>query len=471
MEASQSKTTKFKQLLPEKLTSIYPPPETQLIKTESKHPTKLPHQNFQKVSPYAQLIKGENETTILSAQDRKEQVQTTVEWSSSAHGLFIIKFENNTCWGAGIMIGPNIVLTAGHNLYSHQNKVYADLESMRFSPGMNGDEAPFGSVEVGEYFISPDYIKEGKEDYGILVLKEPIGDLTGYLGLTCSRPGEINKKRTNIPKDFRIPGMEATPSYIYQEEGSTKEMIHGQSESGVWYQEGENSNKVHIQGTTIFLTRAMYQQIYQWLQQTSFYAFLKLENEKRLEFSNQAINTQCISLLMTCNLDGLTILDLSRSEIGDKEANVLAKNSSWTSLSELDLSHNIIGTEGAQALAQNTSWINLSNLRLSLNRISSEGAKALAQNNCWTRLLWLTLDENNVGSEGAKALAQNTSWINLSVLGLYGNSIGAEGAKALAENTSWSHLSRLHLYSNSIGSGGVDALKQNKTWKDINILI
>jgi len=103
-----------------------------------------------------------------------------------------------TSWGTGVLIGPNIVLTAGHNLYDYQKEVYADAESIQFLSGMNGQALPFGQAQVDKYFVSPSYIKEGKEDYGILILKEPIGDITGYYGLVCLEPEEIKRKRINV---------------------------------------------------------------------------------------------------------------------------------------------------------------------------------------------------------------------------------------------------------------------------------
>jgi len=60
---------------------------------------------------------------------------------------------------------------------------------------MNGQVLPSDSVKVGEYFVSPKYIKEETEDYGILILKEPIGEMTGYFGLACLEPEEIKKKK------------------------------------------------------------------------------------------------------------------------------------------------------------------------------------------------------------------------------------------------------------------------------------
>ena len=129
MGTSQSTTEKFKQNLKEKLTSIYPSPKTQVIKTASRRPTKPAPQNLQRLKLNAKPIEESNEDRV-NAFDGRTQVLTTSKWPYSVHGLVSMKMKNADCCGSGIMIGPNVVLTAGHNLFSHKLKAYADLETM-----------------------------------------------------------------------------------------------------------------------------------------------------------------------------------------------------------------------------------------------------------------------------------------------------------------------------------------------------
>jgi len=133
---------------------------------------------------------GESNQSIVNGFDRRTQTLATAEWPNSVHGVIKFQIKNISEWGTGILIGPNILLTAGHNLYCHRRKAYAELESLRFLPAIDGQVLPFGDVEVGHYLVSPNYIKEGKEDHDILVLKEPIGDLTDYFDINCLEPEE-----------------------------------------------------------------------------------------------------------------------------------------------------------------------------------------------------------------------------------------------------------------------------------------
>jgi len=438
MGASQSNTEKFKQYLEDRvLESVYPSPEAQVIKAASRKPTKPALQSVQNLELDAQAIQGKKES-VTSAFDGRTQVLDTAKWPHSVHGVLIYKVENITTWGTGILIGPHVVLTAGHNLYNYETKGFTDVKSLQFLPGMNGQVLPFGLVEVKKYFVSPSYIKDGKEDYGILILKKSIGEITGYFGLACLEPEEIQAKRINItgypsdkvaskPKMYEMWGMEGTVSHIDRKKGEIKYIIDtatGQSGSGVWYQEGGGYYVcgVHVTGTNFvnsatLLTRKIYQQIYGWVHQEGFKeCFLELRSTKELIFYGQEINTECISLLMQYNLNNIRVLNLSWHSIGDEGVKVLAQNTSWSNLSELNLARNEIDTEGAMALAQNTSWTNLSELNLARNEIDTEGAMALAQNTSWSKLSKLYLYGNNIDAAGAKAIAQNTSWIKPSKL-------------------------------------------------------
>jgi len=489
----QSITEEFKKYIEEQLVSIYPPPESQEIRSASRRPTKPVPENAQKIMLHAQTVKGTNEGQV-NAKDGRVPVNKPARWPHSVHGVVAFKFNEIVCWGTGTMIGPNVVLTAGHNLYSHQYKVYAD--DVQFLPGMNGRLLPLGLAKAEKYFVSPRYIREEKEDYGIILLNEPICEKTGYFGLACLTPEEIRSKKINVtgyPGDkvaskpdntYEMYGMEGEAANIDEIQGYIHYLIDtgtGQSGGGVWYQDGENYYVcgVHVSGThfvntATLLTRAMYQQIHAWLQlqSTSFNElFLKLR-DGALEycFSWNKITVECVSILMKYHLDEITDLFFSHQEIGIEKAQMLAQKTSWTNLSKLDLYYNNIDSEGVRALAQNTSWTNLSMLTLYCNNIDSEGARALAQNTSWTNLSMLDLSNNKIGSEGARALAQNTSWTNLSTLALYCNNIDSEGAKPLAQNTSWTNLSKLDLSYNNIDSEGASALAQNTSWTNLSEL-
>lgn len=221
----------------------------------------------------------------------------------------------------------------------------------------SGQNIPFGDIEVEEFYVSPSYLQNEKiEDYGILILKTPIGEKTDYFGLACLEPEELKTKRINVTgypaaneKIYEMWGMEGEANLIDEENGYIKYLIDtgsGQSGSGsgVWYQEGEDYYVcgVHTAGTVYqvvnkatLLTREIYKQIHEWLQKAKLRELLfKLGKRKKLRFSDFEINAEYVSLLLKYNLSDLTCLDLNSKGIGSEGAKILTKNTSWTSLSK-----------------------------------------------------------------------------------------------------------------------------------------
>jgi len=521
MDYSRRKVEEFQKYLESKVLTtvpIYPLPSVESIETKSRKPIRSTNQNGQELVLHAQPSEG-NIENILNAFDGRKQVQHPSRWPNSVHGVVVVEFEGieGKCFGTGTLIGPHIVLTAGHNLYDRRRNVYARLESIQFLPGIDVQMLPFGIAEVEQYFVSPKYVNENKEDYGILILKEPVGEETGYFGLVCPKPEELRGKVINVtgyprdkvkskPSTYEMWEMEGPAAYVDRQRGLMQYPIDtagGQSGSGVWYREGEDYYVcgIHQGGNLTFnqatlLTKGIYEQIHTWLQQIPKQDLLQHYNTRKITLSFPPEHVGCLSLLATYNLKSLEYLDLSQkyidaegaaalaqntswtnllvlflciNDLGANGAAALAQNTSWTRLSQLHLSHNIIGGEGATALAQNTSWTNLSYLNLSCNRIDADGAVALAQNTSWTNLRHLDLSQNNLRASGTAALAQNTSWINLSRLNLSDNLLGPNGVAGLTQNTSWINLSSLDLSCNRLGADEIAVVAQNPNWSSLSI--
>lgn len=75
--------------------------------------------------------------------------------------------------GSGILISCNLVLTAAHNIYSHQNKILH--QDIKFYPGQCGPLAKY--YEVEDLFFPGKFIWNNKaaiNDYALLKLKEKV---------------------------------------------------------------------------------------------------------------------------------------------------------------------------------------------------------------------------------------------------------------------------------------------------------
>lgn len=82
---------------------------------------------------------------IIGRDDRKEVEDTTqMPWSTVCHLRFPIN--GTTYVGTGCLIGKQLVLTCGHNVFDNKIRRWADW--VEITPGRQGRSAPFGSVTV-----------------------------------------------------------------------------------------------------------------------------------------------------------------------------------------------------------------------------------------------------------------------------------------------------------------------------------
>jgi len=155
---------KFQEYLENKvLVRIFPLPTEKIIKSKCQKPIKPRPQNVQQTTLNAKPLRGTNEN-IVNPVDGRKRVQMTGQWPYSVHGVLATKFNGVTCWGTGTLIGPNIVLTAAHNLYNYNSKAFPDIGSVQFLPAVNGRIFPLESVEMSHGFVSTNYVNQKKED-------------------------------------------------------------------------------------------------------------------------------------------------------------------------------------------------------------------------------------------------------------------------------------------------------------------
>jgi V8-like Glu-specific endopeptidase/GTP-binding protein EngB required for normal cell division len=127
--------------------------------------------------------------------DVRAKVKSTTKLPYSAIGLLVMTFDNGTYIGTGAVVGKNIILTAAHNLYSHE--ISSEPRIIRFLPGENGGDS-FFEPTIARFHIPEEYKTSKKEDYAIIVLNEPLGDSTGYLEMTPVPPQQLHGKEVSV---------------------------------------------------------------------------------------------------------------------------------------------------------------------------------------------------------------------------------------------------------------------------------
>lgn len=450
------------------------------------------------------------ETEECKNQDEiRKKVPDTSQWPYCAHGVVEVWSGNSSNWGTGTMIGPNLVLTAAHNLYNTRSK--QKMDKVFFIPARNGQEEPFGRVQASKFYITKKYEetvehrKNGEEDYGLLVLDQDLSPQTGYFGLNILSRDQLKEKRVTLyvvgyPGDkvrdengnysgqhqlWRSKGKEyrVGENYIYYKD-SVIRTYGGNSGGGVYYRDPETQEcfivGVHVHGTTTkdgendatFLTQQRFEQIQEWIAESKICEEINLADKYHtLARTPQQIGTRDFQ-------DFAQIYGDRRAGYrGDFMAKEL-RNYSAIHLKKINLRSNHMYCDGIIALSQ-IPLLQLEELDLKYNWIglvlhrlvgldkpypTTEGIQALVVAN-WPNLKRLKLRQNAI-QKNVAILAQG-KWPHLQELNLENNGIGDEIQSFCKAN--WPDLEDLDLRTNCITHKGMVGLCQAK-WKNLRIL-
>lgn len=468
---------------------------------------------YKKIAPIRDLRDShlnEKGQDINITEKLPQKFTNTLSFPHSAIGVVIIKkSENDTAyWGSGTLIGPDLVLTAARIVYNDKKPIRKRYPYIRFIPAANGDEAPFGEIEVEEVFAPENYLrhkgwcKEGDlhtDDFAVLILKKRIGKETGYLGL-------YSPKESGIPRLFELDiSVVGYPNYHLEGEENTFEQwgeegeVFSISSQGRFIRYSVTRSAAHYTGCGVYYTKqsgtsyvigvhcggAVGYNMARVITEDKFHELregIKKARRKKLEeilqskcddeyieelnLKHESLGLSGLEILLGYQFNGLEELDLYDNLIDEKGIEYLRTNADWSKLRTLDLSLNDLGDKGCKALSANITW----KITTAPNDNVDDSIVNIVQSKGWPKLEVLKLCSNRIEAQGALALAKNTIWSNLKQLYLSDNQIGDEGGEAIGRNVAWKNLELLALEGNEVGPKTAVSIASNAMWTNIEVL-
>lgn len=157
-------------------------------------PERLSSERFERAAnlefALPQLVCGEHD-------DRAPVTDTGhVPWRSVCH-LVMQGMHSVDVFGTGWMAGPRTIITAGHNLFSHQTG--RSPSQVVAVPGRNRDHAPFGFYQAAAIEVHSRWRKSADRacDLGVIWLDEPVGERVGWFGAAVYDDAHLSELLVN----------------------------------------------------------------------------------------------------------------------------------------------------------------------------------------------------------------------------------------------------------------------------------
>lgn len=254
--------------------------ETELVSMSSL-PSYKNGERVTSTAPYVPALQERNdrETRALIDGINWDDVEDTTDSPYYAIARLEIHFSNGaTNYGTGYMVSGNVMLTAGHCVFLENNSsVTVDSIIAKFGLSDTGDASTLASVK--HFYVCSNYTYYGddyQDDYAILVMKQNVGDTTGWFGLDY----EPDSFFENSSRTFSVTGYANTGSIMMTESGNITDcdtyILHymmdtvgGQSGSPVYRgnsTSGYTAYGIHVGGSSAGNgARRMTQELFDWL--------------------------------------------------------------------------------------------------------------------------------------------------------------------------------------------------------------
>ncbi len=137
--------------------------------------------------------------TVLHNPDERMHVVETDEAPWRMVCALTIEGPMGTYLGTGWLVGPRTVITAGHCVYD-ANEMGGWANKITISPGQDGDERPYGSLESTKFSTVDLWQKDQDPDFDIsaIHLSEPIGERVGWFQVASLPDDQLKDYMVNV---------------------------------------------------------------------------------------------------------------------------------------------------------------------------------------------------------------------------------------------------------------------------------
>jgi glutamyl endopeptidase len=152
------------------------------------------------------LVRLGMETVIHNPDERTHIVETDeAPWRMVC--ALTIDGPSGTYLGTGWLVGPRTIITAGHCVYD-ANQMGGWANKITISPGQDGDERPYGSLESTKFSTVDLWQKNQDPDFDIsaIHLTEPIGDCVGWFQVASLTDDQLKDYLVNVSGYPAQPG-------------------------------------------------------------------------------------------------------------------------------------------------------------------------------------------------------------------------------------------------------------------------
>ena len=125
---------------------------------------------------------------------------------SAVCGLTIVNKQDKRYYGTGFVAGPRLILTAGHNVYYHDDGGF--MKEIQVYPGLNGDrmQTVLPTAVSGQFGTVEGWVNDASSlfDFGAIFLDKDIGQSTGTFSVSKFTTVDLQAMTitlTGYPKD------------------------------------------------------------------------------------------------------------------------------------------------------------------------------------------------------------------------------------------------------------------------------